>query len=125
MAIYDMVTPFSQPVVEGQRHDPQSPFSHSHYSQHIHSHFLYTTSTVAMAPQRLSHLQKRILIWLRHEYVRTKGSVSSNQELVKALSDIDKTSISRAIKTLEAKRLITVGRTAGGKAEFLVLTHKP
>ncbi len=45
MAIYDMVAPFSQPVAEGQRHDPQSPFSHSHYSQHIHSHFLNTTWT--------------------------------------------------------------------------------
>ena len=48
-------------TMEGQRHDPQSPFSHSHYSQHIHSHFLNTTSTVAMALQRLSRLQKRIL----------------------------------------------------------------
>ena len=79
-----------------------------------------------MAPQRLSRLQKRILGWLKHEYVRTKGSVSpSNLELVKALSDIDKTSISRTLKNMEAKGLISVGRTPGGKAEFLVLTRKP
>jgi len=79
-----------------------------------------------MAPQHLSHLQKRILAWLDAEYVRTKGSVSpSNQDLVKTLSDIDKTSISRTLKNMEAKELITVGRTPGGKAEFLVLTHKP
>jgi len=125
-AIYDMVTPFSQPIAEGQRHNPQNPFSHSHYSQHIHSHFFNTTSTVAMAPQRLSRLQRRILIWLKVQYIRTKGTVSpSNQELVAALSDIDKTSISRTLKNLEAKGLISVGRTPGGKAEYLVLTHKP
>jgi len=79
-----------------------------------------------MAPRRLSHLQKRILIWLRHNYRRTKGTVSpSNQELVTALSDINKVSISRSLKNLEQKGLITVGRTPGGMAEFLVLTHKP
>lgn len=79
-----------------------------------------------MAPQRLGHLQRRILIWLRHEYRRTKGTVSpSNQELVAALSDFNKVSISRSLKNLETKGLITVGRTPGGKAEFLVLTHKP
>jgi len=79
-----------------------------------------------MAPQRLSHLQRRILSWLEAEHIRTKGSVSpGNQELVKTLSDINKVSISRSLKNLEAKGLVTVGRTAGGKAEFLVLTHKP
>jgi len=79
-----------------------------------------------MAPQRLSHLQQRILVWLRTEYIRTKGTVSpANQELVAALSDINKVSISRSLKNLEAKKLVTVGRTPGGMAEFLVLTHKP
>jgi len=79
-----------------------------------------------MAPQRLSHLQRRILLWLRHEYRRTKGTVSpSNQDLVNALSDISKISISRSLKNLEAKELISVGRTPGGMAEFLILTHKP
>jgi len=79
-----------------------------------------------MASQRLSHLQKRILVWLRQEYVRTKGSVApGNQALVAELSDINKASISRSLKNLEAKGLITVGRTAGGIAEYLVLTRKP
>jgi len=77
-----------------------------------------------MISRRLSHLQRRILIWLRHEYRRTKGTVApSNQELVAALSDINKVSISRSLKNLETKGLITVGRTAGGKAEYLVLTQ--
>ena len=79
-----------------------------------------------MAPQRLSQLQKRILAWLEAEYVRSKGSVSpGNQDLVKALSDIDKTSISRTLKTMEAKGLISVGRTPRGKAEYVNLTRKP
>jgi len=79
-----------------------------------------------MAPHRLSHLQKRILAWLTTEYVKTKGSVSpGNQDLVTALSDISKASISRTLKNLEAKGLISVGRTPGGKAEYLVLTRKP
>ena len=75
-----------------------------------------------MAPYRLSRLQKRILAWLEQEYIRSKGSVSpGNQDLVKALSDIDKVSISRTLKNMEAKGLISVGRTPGGKAEYLVL----
>jgi len=79
-----------------------------------------------MAPQRLSRLQRRILIWLKTEYVRTKGTTSpANQELVAALPDINKVSISRSLKNLEAKGLISVGRTPGGMAEYLVLTRKP
>ena len=79
-----------------------------------------------MAPQRISGLQKRILAWLEAEYVRTKGSVSpGNQELVAALSDISKASISRTLKNMEAKGLITVGRTPGGKAEYLVRLADP
>jgi len=79
-----------------------------------------------MAAQRLSHLQKRILAWLEHEYIRSKGSISpGNQELVKALSDEHHQSISRSLKNLEAKRLISVGRTPGGTAEYVNLTYKP
>ena len=77
-----------------------------------------------MASRRLSHLQRRILAWIEAEVRRTKGSIApGNQDLVKALSDIDKTSISRTLKNLEAKGLISVGRTPGGKAEYLVLTR--
>jgi len=79
-----------------------------------------------MSQHRLSHLQHRILAWIKTEYVRTKGSVApGNQALVTALSDVNKVSISRSLKNLEAKGLISVGRTSGGMAEFLVLTHKP
>ena len=79
-----------------------------------------------MPPQRLSHLQRRILAWIEAEVRRTKGSIApGNQDLVKALSDIDKTSISRTLKNLEAKGLISVGRTLGGKAEYVNSTRKP
>jgi len=79
-----------------------------------------------MTQQRLSRLQKRILAWLEHEYIRSKGSVSpGHQDLVKALSDEHHHSISRILKNLEAQGLITVGRTAGGTAEYVNLTHKP
>ena len=79
-----------------------------------------------MAIQRLSHLQRHILAWLKAEYIRSKGSISpSHQDLVKALSDVDKVSISRSLKNLEKKGLISVGRTPGGKAEYLNLTRKP
>ena len=81
---------------------------------------------LAMAPQRISRLQRRILAWLEAEYIRSKGSVSpSNQELVTALSDISKASISRTLKNLEAKGLISVGRTPGGHAEYVNLARKP
>jgi len=57
---------------------------------------------------------------------RTKGSVSpGNQDLIKALSDISKASISRTLKNMEAKGLVSVGRTPGGKAEYVNLTRKP
>jgi len=79
-----------------------------------------------MTQHRLSHLQRRILAWLKAEYIRSKGSVSpGNQDLVKALSDEHHHSISRSLKNLEAKGLITVGRTPGGTAEYVNLTHKP
>jgi len=79
-----------------------------------------------MANKRLSRLQRRILAWLRHEYVRTKGTVSPGHlELVKVLADEHHQSISRSLKNLEAKGLISVGRTPGGTAEYVNLTHKP
>jgi len=79
-----------------------------------------------MSQHRLSHLQRRILAWIEAEYVRTKSSVApGNQDLVKAFSDVDKVSISRSLKNMEAKGLISVGRTPGGIAEYLVLTRKP
>lgn len=79
-----------------------------------------------MTQHRLSRLQKRILAWLEAEYIRTTGSVSpSHQDLVKALADEHHQSISRSLKNLEAKGLISVGRTQGGIARYVNLTRKP
>ena len=74
-----------------------------------------------MSQHRISHLQRRILAWIEAEYIRTKGSVApGNRQFIEVLSDIDKTSISRTLKNMEAKGLISVDRTPGGKAEYLV-----
>ena len=72
---------------------------------------------------RLSHLQKRILVWLEQETIRMKGTVSpSHQELVNHLAGIDQSNISHSLRNLENKRLIAIGRSPGGKAEFVNLT---
>lgn len=75
-----------------------------------------------MATTRLSRLQKRILQWLLRDYWRTQGTTSSShQELVRALPG-DKGNISHSLRTLEAQGLLAIGRTPGGKAEYLMLT---
>ncbi len=79
-----------------------------------------------MTQHRLSRLQRRILAWLKAECIRTKGNVSpSHQDLVKALADEHHQSISLSLKNLEAKGLISVGRTPGGVAQYVNLTRKP
>jgi DNA-binding MarR family transcriptional regulator len=75
-----------------------------------------------MARARLSHLQRRILAWLAAEAQRTRGTMSaSHQDLVKALGH-DKGNLSHSLQNLVAKDLITLTRTAGGKAEAIDLT---
>ena len=75
-----------------------------------------------MADERLSRLQGRILAWLWHEEQRTKGTMSaSHQDLVQALGH-DKGNLSHSLRNLEAKGLIRINRTPGGKAEALDLT---
>jgi len=75
-----------------------------------------------MAVARLSRLQKRLLGWLRRDYQRTRGQTSSSHyELVRACSG-DKGNISHSLHTLEARGLLVIGRSPGGKAEFVVLT---
>jgi DNA-binding MarR family transcriptional regulator len=77
---------------------------------------------MAMAEHRLSHLQRRILAWLAAEEQRTRGTVSaSHEDLVHALAH-DKGNLSHSLASLEAKGLITITRTAGGKAEAIDLT---
>lgn len=75
-----------------------------------------------MAPQRLSHLQRRILSWLQADWRRTHGTTTSSHfELVKHLSDIDKSNLSRSLINLEKKGYLTIGRTEGGLSEAIIL----
>ena len=70
-----------------------------------------------MAAQRLSRRQKQILQWLAADHQRTRGMIrSSHQDLVQALPG-DKGNISHSLQTLEARDLIVIGRSPGGKAE--------
>ena len=72
-----------------------------------------------MATRRLSQLQKRILRWVLADEQRTGGSTSSSHwELVRRLRG-DKGNISHSLHTLEARGLIVIGRSPGGKAEYL------
>jgi DNA-binding MarR family transcriptional regulator len=74
-----------------------------------------------MAPVRLSQLQRRMLAWLAQEYQRTRGAMrASHEDLVHALAH-DKGNLSHSLKGLEAKGLVTVTRTTGGKAEAVDL----
>ena len=75
-----------------------------------------------MAAQRLSRRQKHILHWLAADHQRTRGMItSSHQDLVRALPG-DKGNISHSLQILEARGLIVIGRSPGGKAESLWLT---
>ena len=72
-----------------------------------------------MAAQRLSRRQKRILQWVAADYQRTRGMItSSHQDLVCALPG-DKGNISHSLHALEARGLIVIGHSPGGKAESL------
>ena len=74
------------------------------------------------AVARLSRLQKRLLAWLHQDYQRTQGRTSSSHhELVRALSS-DKGNISHSLGTLEARGWLSIGRSPGGKAEYVFLT---
>jgi len=75
-----------------------------------------------MAIQRVSRLQKHILRLLMAEHHRTRGGTSMGHlELVKALAG-DKSNISHSLRTLETRGWIVIGRTPGGRAEYLDLT---
>src|SRR2546428_755237 len=75
-----------------------------------------------MATQRLSRLHQRILQWGEADHQRTTGFiVSSHAELVKTLQR-DKGTISRSLRTLEARGWLVIGRSSGGKAQHLTLT---
>jgi DNA-binding MarR family transcriptional regulator len=75
-----------------------------------------------MAAARLSQLQRRILAWLLAEEQRTRGTMAaSHQGLVQALGH-DKGNLSTSLHNLEAKGLVTITRTPGGKVEAVDLT---
>ena len=77
-----------------------------------------------MAAQRLSRRHKRLLQWLAADYQRTRGMIrSSHQDLVRALPG-DKGNISHSLQTLEARGLMVIGRSPGGKAEARWLTSE-
>src|SRR6516225_223728 len=77
-----------------------------------------------MAAQRLSRRQKHILHWLATDHQRTRGMItSSHQDLVRALAG-DKGHISHSRHTLEARGLLVIGRSPGGKAESVWLTSE-
>jgi DNA-binding MarR family transcriptional regulator len=78
-----------------------------------------------MASERLSRLQRHVLAWLDEEERRTRGTMAaSHPDLVRALvaQGYDKGNLSTSLKGLEAKGLVTIARTPGGKAEAVDLT---
>jgi DNA-binding MarR family transcriptional regulator len=75
-----------------------------------------------MATRRLSRRQKHILQWLATDHQRTRGMItSSHQDLVQTLPG-DKGNMSHSLQTLEARGLIVISRSPGGKAESVWLT---
>jgi DNA-binding MarR family transcriptional regulator len=80
---------------------------------------------MAMAHERLSRLQRRILTWLVAEDQRTRGTMAaSHEDLVRALvaRGHDKGNVSTSLTGLAVKGLVTISRTPGGKAEAVELT---
>jgi DNA-binding MarR family transcriptional regulator len=79
---------------------------------------------MAMAPERLSRLQRRILAWLVAEDQRWGIMAASHQDLVRALVawGVDKGNVSTSLKGLEAKGLVTITRTPGGMVHAVDLT---
>jgi len=75
-----------------------------------------------MAARRRSRRQKQILQWLAVDHQRTRGMIrSSHQDLVRALPG-DRGNSNHSLQTLEARGLIALGRSPGGKADSLWLT---
>ncbi len=75
-----------------------------------------------MAARRLSRLQRRIVRQLLTLHQRTRGTLAmSHVELVQGIGG-DRSNVGQSLRTFEARGLITIGRTPGGKAEYVVLT---
>ena len=77
-----------------------------------------------MTARRLSQLQQQMLSWLWRDEQRTRGVISSSHhELVCALPSA-KGNISHSLRLLETRGWLVIGRTQGGKAEYLYLTQE-
>ena len=76
----------------------------------------------AIATQRVSQLQKRMLRLLLAAHHRPHGGLAmGHRELGKALAG-EKSHSSPSLRTLETRGWIVIGRTWGGRAEALDLT---
>ena len=77
-----------------------------------------------MAAERLSRLQRRILQYVDVVEARSRGIIAaSHVELVQAVGG-NKGNVSISLRNLEAKGLVVVSRTRGGKAEAVALTRE-
>jgi DNA-binding MarR family transcriptional regulator len=75
-----------------------------------------------MTARRLSKLQRQILHTMWTQYERTQGGISPGHlDLVRTLGR-DKSHVRHSLRTLEARGLITIGRSPGGQAMHLDLT---
>jgi len=75
-----------------------------------------------MTARRLSKLQRQILHQMWSQYERTQGGISTGHlDLMRVLGR-DKSHVSHRLCTLEARGLITIGRSPGGQATHLDLT---
>lgn len=77
-----------------------------------------------MASRRLSRLQRHILQRLLAHDQLTQGRFSIGHLELVQLINRDKSNISHSLRTLETRGFITMGRTPGGKAEYVVLTSE-
>jgi DNA-binding MarR family transcriptional regulator len=75
-----------------------------------------------MAERRLSKLQRHILRCLFAQYQRTHGVLALEHRALAQTVGHDKGNLSHSLRTLEMRGLIQVGRTPGGKADYVNLT---
>jgi chemotaxis response regulator CheB len=69
-----------------------------------------------MAAQRLSRRHKRLRHWLAMDQQRTRRRSTSSHQDLRWVLPADKGNLSHSLQTLEARGLIVIGRSTGGKA---------
>jgi hypothetical protein len=75
-----------------------------------------------MAAQRLSRRHKRILQGLAADHQRTRGMITSSHQALRRALPGDKGNIRASLPTLEARGLLVIGHSPGGKADSVWLT---